>query len=81
MVSPTDPLGGSGNGIAWYADASADITNHPIYQTISQTTIENINLAGVQNLLKASLASADSAPIVNYLCWVIRTLQLSTWSP
>tara|TARA_Y100000310_G_scaffold310552_1_gene355923 strand:- start:211 stop:435 length:225 start_codon:yes stop_codon:yes gene_type:complete len=67
-----DSLGGNGNGLAWYAGSNAEITNHPLYQSYSQTPIAAIDASGVKGEIASAVASAESAPILNYLMWVLK---------
>lgn len=68
-----DALGGSGLGPFWFADSDAPITNHPIYQTFSQLNISSIDVSQLKGYIATSKASAESAPIISYLRWLIET--------
>ena len=70
----TDSLGGSGLGPFWFAASDAPITDHPIYQLFSQQKIAAIDAGQVKGYLATSYASAESAPIISYLRWLIATL-------
>jgi hypothetical protein len=74
MPHETDGLGGSGLGPFWFADSDAAITDHPIYQTFSQLTVGAIDASQVKGYLATSLASAEAAPIISYLRWLIETI-------
>ena len=65
-----DYQGGSGNGLAWYAATDAILTNSPLYQTYSQKQIAAIDMAVLKADIGAAVASAEAAPILNYLYWV-----------
>ena len=71
-----DYQGGSGNGLAWYAASDAILTNSPLYQKYSQKQIAALDPNAVKADIGAALASAESAPILNYLHWVL-TLSLA----
>ena len=70
-----DSLGGNGNGLAWYAADSADITNHAAYQTYSQQTFASIDANAVKAAIANSRGSAEAAPIVNYLRWILGNVE------
>ena len=70
-----DPLGGQGNGSAWWAESNAQITDMDIYQGFSQTAIANINITALKGVLGAALPSAEGAPLINYLKWVLDMAQ------
>lgn len=67
-----DPLGGNGNGSAWYSAYNAEITNHPLYQKWQALTIAEVAaaLTDLKTDIANSQASAQAAPILNYLNWV-----------
>jgi len=73
MPHETDSLGGAGLGPFWFADSDALITDHPIYQEYSLKHFYEIDLAAIKTSLAAAYASAESAPIINYLRWLIDT--------
>lgn len=74
MTHETDSLGGAGLGPFWFADSDAPITDHPIYQEYSLKQLYSIDAMTVKQDLSASYASAESAPIISYLRWLIDTL-------
>jgi len=70
----TDGLGGSGLGPFWFADSDAPITDHPIYQQFSQQKIAAIDASQVKGQIASAYASAESAPILSYLRWLLATI-------
>jgi hypothetical protein len=66
-----DALGGNGNGLAWFAANASSITHHPFYQEYSQQQFKDIDAAQVKGRLGLSYGSTESAPIANYLAWVL----------
>jgi len=73
MPHETDALGGAGLGPFWFADSDAAITDHPIYELFSQQKVASIDVSQVKNYLGVAYASAESAPIISYLRWLIDT--------
>jgi hypothetical protein len=69
-----DALGGSGLGPYWFADPDAPITLHPTYQMFSQQKLSGIDANQVKTALGTSYPSAESAPLISYLRWLIETL-------
>jgi hypothetical protein len=70
----TDGLGGSGLGPFWFAASDAPITDHPIYQLFSQQKISAIDAAQVKGQIGTAYGSAESAPIISYLRWLLATV-------
>ena len=66
-----DALGGEGNGPAFYAGPTAPIQDHELYILYSRKKWVDINLSEVKSRIQNCLASAEAAPIVNYLRWVL----------
>ena len=66
-----DYLGGNGNGSRWFAAEDAAITNHPFYQAYSQQPLQSIDVPALKTIISESVPSADAAPILNYLLWVL----------
>ena len=64
-------MGGEGNGLAWWSACDAEITNAEIYQAFSQTAISSIDANTVKAALGQAKASAEAAPLINYLVWVL----------
>lgn len=61
-----------GYEINWSAPPTDPILNHPLYQKYYQKSLASIDLAGVKTDLGLVIMDADSAPIVAYLCWLVR---------
>lgn len=66
----TDYQGGSGNGTAFYCAPDAVLTSSAYYQKYSQEQFKAIDVVALKANLGNSVASAEAAPIVNYLKWV-----------
>jgi len=66
-----DYLGGAGNGDAWYCPIDAELTNHPYYQSYNKQMIGAIDVNVLKGLIGSMPATAESAPILNYLRWVL----------
>lgn len=67
----TDPLGGNGNGSAWWCEPTAELTNSPFYQMFSGTAFQNVDIPTIKAAIGQALASCEAAPVVNYLNWVL----------
>jgi hypothetical protein len=67
-----DQLGGQGNGLAFFAGPTAPIQNHELYILYSTQQFSAINLAEVKARIQNAYASAEAAPIINYLQWVLK---------
>jgi len=78
MDHESDGLGGQGLGPFWFADSDAPITDHPIYQEFSLKPIYTLDAMTVKQRLSQAFASAESAPIINYLRWLIDTIAATT---
>ena len=65
-----------GYEINWHANAGDPVLQSPQYQLYSQTSFELLDINQVKAALRKALASNESAGVVNYLSWVIRTLGL-----
>lgn len=72
-----DPAGGNGNGLAWFADPNAPITDETQYQFFSQKQIAGMSEAAIKGAIAGAKASAESAPLLNYLYWVLTLKQAS----
>lgn len=66
-----DYLGASGNGDAWFAAIDAEITNHPLYQQYNKAVISSIDPANLKTLIAGMAPTVETAPILNYLRWVL----------
>jgi hypothetical protein len=49
---------------------------HPLYIKYNNSNFDDITLADVQTDLGLIMATAESAPIAAFLCWLIRIKQL-----
>lgn len=67
-----DRLGGQGNGPAFFAGPEAPIQDHELYILYSTQAISAINLAEIKSRIQVCQASAEAAPIINYLMWVLK---------
>ena len=67
-----DALGGQGNGPAFYAGPTAPIQEHELYLLYSQTQFSAIDLTQLKARIANCTASAEAAPIINYLHWVLK---------
>ena len=65
-----------GSPINWKVADGASVLSNPIYLLYSVTPINEVSATDVKASLKAALASNESADLVAYLSWVIRTLTL-----
>jgi len=72
-----DSAGGNGNGLAWFANPDAPITDETQYQYFSQQQIAGMNAAEIKAAIAGAKASAEAAPLLNYLYWVL-TLHLAS---
>ena len=63
-----------GYEINW--SATPRIKDHPLYQKYSVLSYNSITANDVKNDIKAALANAESAAIVNYLAGVLRIAAL-----
>jgi len=62
--------------INWNASTGDPVLLHPLYIKYSSTSIQNLNKADVQADLGNALADRQSASVINYLVWLIRTYDL-----
>jgi len=70
-----------GYPINWNTPAGSDLLKHPYYIKYSSIGISAIQLANVQTDLGKVLANREGAEVINYLSWLIRTIQLQTVLP
>jgi len=66
-----DALGGNGNGLAWYADSNAPITEHDYYIAFSQYQGSSLDADQLKGLIGTMKCSAEGAPIINYMMWLL----------
>jgi hypothetical protein len=65
-----DPLGGQGNGLAWFSLPNAPITDSTQYQYFANKQIASIDIAQIKGAMDGATGSAESAPLLNYLYWL-----------
>jgi len=63
--------------INWHVKPDDPILKDPMYQKYSSTALGAIILPEVQGDLAGIKASNESAPVANYLSWVIRSMKLT----
>ena len=56
--------------------ANQALFNHPLYIKYSSTTFGNIDTEAVKNDLAGVMATADSAEVMAYLAWLLRSTSL-----
>jgi hypothetical protein len=66
-----DAEGGNGNGLAWFASPDALLTHSDYYLSFSQQKFAALDVPTLKSAIGASYGSAESAPIVNYLVWLL----------
>ena len=65
-----------GYPINFNAPAGSPLLEHPFYIKYSSTQINTLVKPDVQADLGAALANRESAEVINYLVWLIRTIDL-----
>ena len=67
-------------GINWQVNAGDPVLSSPQYQKYSQYTIGEVaippEIAGIKIAITAARASRESAAVINYLVWLLRTLPM-----
>ena len=66
-----------GYEINWHTYPGAPLLNHPLYQKYRLKTLADIDRAGVVSDLNGVIMDNDAAPVVAYLCWLIRCKDLA----
>jgi hypothetical protein len=67
-----DYQGGQGNGSAWFCDDfSAPVLMTNVYSTFSNKRITDIDVADIKTAIAACYPSAQTAPTLNYLYWLL----------
>jgi len=66
-----------GYEINWSTFPNAPLLNHPLYQKYRLKTLASIDRSGVVADLNGIIMDNDSAPVVAYLCWLIRCKDLA----
>jgi hypothetical protein len=64
--------------INWNAPANSPILSTPQYQKWSQYTVAELVplVADIKTAIKDARASRESASVINYLAWLVRTVNL-----
>ena len=71
-MSTPNYQGGQGQGLAWYADDfNAPILQSSIYTEYANKVVAGIDLNEVKTALAGMEPSAQAAPLINYLMWVL----------
>ena len=67
-----------GYEINWSAPANSPILQTPQYQKWSQYTVGELVplVADIKTAIKDARASRESASVINYLAWLVRTVNL-----
>ena len=69
-----------GYEINWNTNAGDPVLQSPFYQKYSQFTIGELaappEIAGIKTDIKQARASRESAAVINYLVWLLRTLPM-----
>jgi hypothetical protein len=67
-----------GYDINWSAPANSPILSTPQYQKWSQYTVAELVplVADIKTAIKDARASRESASVINYLAWLVRTVNL-----
>ena len=64
--------------INWHVAENDPVLLHPLYvKYSSKTAFQHVLLPAVQADILAAAASNESAPVVNYLCWLVRVIGLT----
>lgn len=64
--------------INWHTNAGNPVLNNPFYQKYSVQNIGSIDLTELKNVLAGMRLDIETAPIVYYICSVIRAKTLSS---
>ena len=71
-MAMTDFQGGEGNGLAWYCnDFNAPVLMTSIYADFENKALGALNPQDVKDAIAAITPSAQNAPVLNYLNWVL----------
>ena len=69
-----------GYEINWNTNAGDPVLQSPFYQKYSQYTIGELaippQIAAIKTDIKQARASRESAAVINYLVWLLRTLPM-----
>ena len=62
--------------INWSVGSNDPLLRSPLYQKYAGTAFSAIDPITVKQDIVKALASNESAPVVSYLCWVLRVIAL-----
>ena len=69
-----------GYDINWSVNAGDPVLSSPQYQFYSQKGFGELTpppeIAGIKTAIKLARASRESAGVINYLAWLLRTVEL-----
>lgn len=66
-----------GLGINWYAADSASFLTHPLYLKYSSGPLSGFSLGAAKSELAAMAHTQQSAHIIAYMQWIIRSMNLA----
>ena len=70
-----DFQGGQGNGSAWYCnDFEAPVLMSSVYASFEAKSFAAIDVNDVKGALAGITPSAQNAPVINYLHWLLRIM-------
>ena len=64
--------------INWSVVPNDPVLSHPLYQKYAGTAFGSVSANAVKADLVVALASNESAPVIAYLCWLLRVIALVT---
>jgi hypothetical protein len=71
-----DFQGGEGNGSAWYCnDFNAPVLLSSIYASFEDKQLGALDINDVKGAIGLISPSAQNAPVLNYLHWVLRIMK------
>jgi hypothetical protein len=62
--------------INWQVLPNDPVLKHPLYLKYSGSTFSAVDALQVKADLVKALASNESAPVIEYLCWLLRVIAL-----
>lgn len=65
-----------GYEINWHTNPGAPVLRHPLYEKYRSTDLGSIDKLSVKADLRLVIMDVDSAPVVAYLSWLLRCLDL-----
>ena len=66
-----------GYEINWHTYPNAPVLRHPLYEKYRLKTLASIDASAVKTDLNGVMMDNDSAPVVAYLCWLLRCKALA----